>query len=785
MANTLSLGLVIGGAVSPSIGNAFKNVESRIKRLSEQGAKARVLQSTIGETMRLRDEWKKAHDAGIDGADKLRGKLDRNLGLLKDQGVEVRNLSRAYQTLGNAARGSELKALGHSQISQGKAGMRSTLGMAAATTASLAIPTKISGDYQAQIRQMAIWAHTAGTADEAALAKGISEVAKAKGMGQQKLAAAIAGLIEKGVDWEESLDYAPLVADLVDGQGMEETTIATLIKAFKVAGIEQKDMGAILGQVAAAGDIGAFGPKEMAKYLPSLLGTINRLGMEGPEAVRFLGASLQSQYDQTQDAAAAATNMDNLLNAVISSTSQERFAKEGFDLTSSLIAAQKAGKASNPVDAFILLSEQLIRRQDPAKAQKMDQLKAKILAAKDGSAEEDQAFVALMQASGLASVVSDKSASAGLLAQIKSGAKIKADMAEIKATDGRTKIEQDAAKARETSNAKWSTATDSMAAMMVSIGDAVRPITNLVTDGLSSLGYGLSSLCEKYPGLIRGTTLLAGGVVAAGLALNAFKIGKGLMNLGRGSLIGNPNVVQLVRVVNSAGLTGSGESSGGRGNKGKGKARTPGIGAGRYIKGAGVLSAVSAGLQGIDTYQNAETRDEKAEGYGDAAGTFAGSLGGAAIGAAIGTAVLPVIGTAVGSIIGGIIGAWGGGAAGGSLGKAMFGNGGLDRMPAQGPLMLPNAGSQLGPRLGDVARSFEKPAAAPGALLKFKPVAKTTPAKVDQRLTFAPKLEITVQGDVKDPQQLADAMMPYLQSQFEEFAQQAERRSLFDAPHIN
>lgn len=56
------------------------------------------------------------------------------------------------------------------------------------------------------------------------------------------------------------------------------------------------------GQVAAAGDIGAFGPKEMARYLPSMLGSIKRLGMEGPEAVRVLGASLQSRFSQTQDA---------------------------------------------------------------------------------------------------------------------------------------------------------------------------------------------------------------------------------------------------------------------------------------------------------------------------------------------------------------------------------------------------------------------------------------------------------------------------------------------------
>ena len=77
MANKMALGLVIGGAVSSTVGAAFKDVESRVKKLTEQGKKARVLQSTIGETMRLRDEWIKAHAAGDRGATALGKRLDQ------------------------------------------------------------------------------------------------------------------------------------------------------------------------------------------------------------------------------------------------------------------------------------------------------------------------------------------------------------------------------------------------------------------------------------------------------------------------------------------------------------------------------------------------------------------------------------------------------------------------------------------------------------------------------------------------------------------------------------
>ncbi|WP_238346549.1 phage tail tape measure protein [Pseudomonas paralactis] len=611
MANKLALGLVIGGAVSSTVGTAFKDVQGRIKQLEAQGTKARVLQRTIGDTIRLREEWKKANDTGAAGASTLLRKLESNLSTLKKQGVEVRNLAKAYQSMEQVARKADLKAAGYSQIKDGKEGLTGTLGKAAAATALIAIPTKVSANYQTQIRQMALWAHTAGTDAEQKMADKISEVAAKKGMGQQALARAVGGLIEKGIDWEESVDYAPLIADLVDGQGMEAATIATLFSAFKEAGVKKEDMGAMLGQVAAAGDIGAFGPKDMAKYMPALLGTIKRLGMEGPEAVRFLGASLQSQFSQTQDAAAAATNMNNLLNAVISSTSQERFAKQGYDLTSSILAATKSGKASNPVEAFIMLSEQLIQKQDPATAKKVAALKAKIKASKDGSAEEEQAMVALIQAAGLANIVSDQSASDGLLAQIKYGNTIKDNMTTIKKTDGKAKIESDAAKARETSNAKWSAATSSMEATMTSLGDALRPLTDLAADGLTKVGNSIAGLANEFPKIVSGTTVAIGAIGAAVAAFQTFKIGKGLINLARGGLGGKAIGVQKVFVTNSnAGGGSAGRGKGGtalsvveKGLKAAAALRGKG-GPGADLK-AGGLDPVATGIDVVSMIQDA------------------------------------------------------------------------------------------------------------------------------------------------------------------------------------
>ncbi|WP_339469372.1 phage tail tape measure protein [Pseudomonas sp. EL_65y_Pfl1_R83] len=817
MANNLALGVVIGGAISSTVGAAFKDVEGRIKKLSDQGTKARVLQSTIGDTIRLRDEWKKAHDTGSASADGLLKKLETNLRTLKDQGVEVGKLRNEYQKLGQVARGAELKALGHTQIKQGKDGLKSSLGQATALSAAVAIPTKISGDYQAQMRQMSLWAHTAGTDNEGKMTAMVSTIADDKGMSRQLLAKAVGGLIEKGVDWQEASAYAGQIADLIDGQGMEAETIATLINSFKEAGVKKEDMAGMLGQVAAAGDIGAFGPKDMARYLPSMLGNIKRLGMEGPEAVRFLGASLQSQYSQTQDAAAAATNMNNLLNAVISSTSQERFAKEGYDLAASILAATKSGKAANPVDAFIMLSQEMIKRQDPAKAKKIEALKAKIKAAADGSAEEQQAMVALTEAAGLANIVSDQSASAGLLAQIKYGDKIKADMVTIEKTDGKTKIETDAAKARETSNRRWAEATAGMEASMISLGDGLRPLTDKVADGLGKVGYALADLANKYQPVTAVIAAVAAGAVTLGAALSALKIGKGLLNVGRGSLMGNSNIPQKVIVTNlpAGGLGGldGGVDGSGKGRRG-GKAGGRGLGLPKGAKLPAALAVIEAGYKVKDTYDNATTRDEKAEGYGEAAGGLAGTLAGAAAGAAIGSAV-PIIGTVVGGLLGAYLGSLGGDALGGYLGKSFFGgDDGLKKMPDAGPLMMVNAGKDIPPVLGDMATSFapkgDGSLLMPGAVKVPGPVggdvvrslasppASSTPAavslmavpskppapKIEQKVDISAPIQVTVQGDVKDPAQLARELQPYIAQQQREITQQLESRKLYDDAHL-
>jgi hypothetical protein len=198
---------------------------------------------------------------------------------------------------------------------------------------------------------------------------------------------------------------------------------------------------------------------------------------------------------------------------------------------------------------------------------------------------------------------------------------------------------------------------------------------------------------------------------------------------------------------------------------------------------------LESGAMAFETFQNAKTKDEKAEGYGSAAGNLAGTMAGAAAGAAIGS-VVPIIGTAIGGMIGAYLGSQGGAVLGGSLGKSLFGD--EDEKPEQTakapvpvtPLMMASA-AQQGPVLGDVARSMAVTAPLKSAAMAIQPkeAAKPEPAKVDQQFQYSLNMPVTVQGDVKDPQTLAQDLMPHMQRMMADAAR-SNAAKLYDEPHV-
>ena len=874
MANNMALGLVIGGAVSSTVGAAFKDVESRVKKLSEQGKKARVLQSTIGETMRLRDEWRKAHAAGEKGASALLNRLEKNLGVLRKEGVEVGRLAKEYDRLGRAGRSAELKAKGFGQIDQGRQQVRAGVAQGVVATGMVAVTAKVSADYQAIIRDIAIKAGVARSAQEADMSRSIIATSNDIGMGRNEVADVVNELVGAGMELKQAMEFAPVAAKFVVGQGSSGVDTAKMIQALQSnANItDPKVLEKALEAVAFQGQAGSFEASDMARWFPQLLAGMQKQGITGMDAVTQLGSMLQVQMKTAGTADEAANNLKNWIEKIGSGDVVKSYKDAGIDYQGSLNTGIQGGMST--LEASFGLAKRYIEATDPKKAAKMAEATAQI--SKEANPEKAKAMLSsLEQALRTGDIFADMQVKSALTAYVQNKALYEQLKSEAASASGI--LDKNLAERRDTSSQKWAEMFQAGNDAMRSVGDAIRPVTDSVATGLTSVVKGITKLSDESPKLVMGLTALATGASVVTSLLGALKIGRGLLNLARGGLGGGrgagrtgvqsvfvtnakdalggadddgggkgdavkslvsaglnalmgrkddaavgegaadtkldpvetgmklldvireaksggdeagPEHTQKVFVVNARELGGGGSGGGGRGgrrSRRRGPPRPPApppvpprfgtrlIGAvDKMGKAIPAGSLFEAGIKAFDTYTTAKTAEEKAEGYGGAAGGLAGSVAGAAAGAAIGS-VVPIIGTAVGGLVGAFLGGMGGDAVGGMFGrssfaKSLFGN---DAEP------------------GDVVRSMSAQSGKSQAPSPLMLKSEAKPAPIDQTFTFAPHMPITIEGDVKDPDELMRKLQPMMQGQLNEFARQMEDnarrandRTLYDAPHI-
>lgn len=953
MANKLALGLVIGGAVSSTVGAAFKDVTGRIKRLEAEGKKSRVLQSAIGDTIRLRDEWKKAHDSGSAGASKLLGRLNSNLDSLKKQGIEVGRLEKAYRSMGQAANKAELKAKGHQQLEAGGKGMKSAVGAAVVGVGVLAVPTKVSADFGAIVRDIAIKAGIANKPQEQEMSRKIIDTSRDTGMARNDVADVVNQLVGAGMELSKALEYAPVAAKFVVGQGSNGVDTAKMINALgqnaKIT--DAKQMQQALEAIAYQGQAGSFEAADMAKWFPELLANMGSLGITGMDAVTQLGAMLQVQMKSAGGADEAANNLKNWMSKIGSGDTVKAYAKAGIDYKGSMQTGLQNGMST--LETSMALAQKYIQATDPKRAAAMAEATAKI--SKESDPEKAKAMMASLEESlRTGDLFADMQVKAALSAYMQN----KALYSQLKndSRDATGILDKNLSERREASSQKWAEMAQSMDDAMRSVGDALRPVTDTVAETLTKVTKGITSLSDSAPGVVTGIAAVGGGLIALKGLLSSFKIAKGLLNVARGSLGGKSGEVQKVFVTNAedgngggnngqpkgkagkalslvetglkavaalkgqsvdgdadaageggkkpgkfdviatglkvvsiakdaasgaddggaAGLEGdgvkkvfvvnAGSLGGGAGGPGEARRRKPGskrnpprrrptppragrpprpplprppvpiprppippvpVPSGALSKLGGVVQAVGkigkaakmipggslmeAGAMAFETYETAKTKDEKAEGYGAAAGNLAGTMAGAAAGAAIGS-VVPIIGTAIGGLVGAYLGSMGGSALGGAAGKSWFGGDDEKPAPPITPLLMaPRPGPAIpslatmgksfngangsgallmapapqAPAMGDAARSLAVSAPTKSAAVAIQPkeTEKPLPAKVDQKFEYSLSMPVTVQGDVKDPQRLAQDLMPHMRLMMADAAKQNAAK-LYDEPHL-
>ncbi|AXE92857.1 phage tail tape measure protein [Paraburkholderia terricola] len=819
MASDIALGIVIGGAVSATFGRAITETSSRIVSLRKTANETRLWQRTIGETVKLQDEFRRLHAAGDRAADGIRRRIESNLRTLRENGIEVDRLDRAYTRLGRTVRGLELKATGQERIAAGREGARGAIGDAVKFSAAVAVPATISADYQAIIRDIAIKAGIARTAQEASMGERIRRDARDNGIGRNELADAVNQMVAGGMDVSRALDFAPLAAKFAIGQGATTVETARMIQSLQQNAkiTAPKQMARAFEAIAFLGKEGSFESADMARWFPVLLAEMQKIGITGQDSVTQLGAMLQVQMKTAGTADEAANNLKNWFSKIGSNETANNYKKAGVDYEAKMREA--IGKGWSTLEASFVLARAYIERTDPAKAKQLADAATRI----NGEADPDKrraqiaAFEDTMKTGDLFNDMQVKAALTAYLQNADLYQKLKKESAQASG-----EIAKDLADRRDASKQVWSEVGQQWNDAMRSIGDALRPVTDAVGHAAKTAGEGLTKITDAAPKTTMAVAGVAAGLIAYRGAKSLFQIGRGALDLARGSILvarggargggggsGSGPVgraiealrgaaasagVQRVFVVNMSGgggfgsaagavadeltAAGKGGSVGSAASKGGRFARVFGAARGvlgrvmpRVLPYAGKLAmagtVLKLGLAANNAYAVAtgdDTRAAKAQGFAGIAGSLAGGVLGAKVGAMIGAFGGPV-GAAVGGLAGGALGTFAGEKALGAVAK----------------LALSYNASRNDGQPPAVAEALAKAKALERAPGSEKPV-----AKIDQQNTFAPVFHVTFQGEPGSD--AADRFLakvsPQLQRLMKDELAKNNRSAMFDSPHL-
>ncbi|KWZ42822.1 phage tail protein [Burkholderia savannae] len=801
MAREIALGIVIGGAVSATFGKAISDTQSKIVGLRKTAGEKGMWQRQIGETIKLQDEFRRLHRAGDSAAETIRRKLDSNLRTLRDAGIEVDRLDRAYARLGRTARGLELRAMGHERLSGGREAMRGAVGDSMKLTAAIAVPTMVSAQYQAIIRDIAIKAGIARTGEERAMSDRIRRDALANGMNRNELAEAVNQMVAGGMDLDRALGFAPAVAKFSIGQGATSVETAKMIQALE-QNADIKDPAAMLKAleaIAYLGKEGSFESVDMARWFPVLLAEMKKIGITGQDSVTQLGAMLQVQMKTAGNPDEAANNLKNWFSKIGSGETKRNYEKAGVDYEAKMKEA--IGKGWSTLEASFVLARAYIERVDPAKAKQLAEAAKSINAELDPEKRQKQirAFEETMKTGDLFNDMQVKAALTAYLQNADIYQKMKRNGADISG-----QIQKDLDDRRETSKQIWKEVVDQWDDAMRSIGDALRPVTDLAGEQAKKAGAKVRDVVDASPRAAAAVIGVAGAAIAYRGARAAWSIGRGVLDVARGArmarggggkggkgakpgrggqaldALGAANGVQRVFVVNlpSGGIGGgsvgdliegaAGAASGkaGRGGRFGRLGRALGGLAGRALPYAGKIAlagtVLKIGLAAKDAYAVAagdDPRARKAENFAGIGGSLAGGVVGAKLGASIGAFGGP-IGAAIGGVAGGAIGTF--------AGQKLLGA--LTRWAFQHRGDTPEAARAV---------ANAKALVEPG-------VAERRAFKVEQQNSFAPVFNIKLEGG--SDQAMADRLLARINPQIQRAMTQSmnnnNRSALFDAPHL-
>lgn len=442
-------------------------------------------------------------------------------------------------------------------------------------------------------------------------------------------------LASGAVQGDAAMSMLPTIQKFATGSGASSTDIAgILIRGVQNKFFKPEEAEAALDKALAAGQMGGFELKDMARWLPQLMASAR--GMRGMAGYERLLASAQASATTAGTKDEAGNNLVNLLAKITSQDTAKDFAKLGIDLPGSLSKA--AGKGVSTLDAFVNLVESRVVGKDKS----FDAARAKAASATGADRQEAMSNAAdVLQGTAIGKVIQDRQALMALTAELTQRDYVKQVMGGMAGAGGAGATAFSVVAGTTSYKAEQAAAEQGMAAskMLDDLGGPLNQVMDTAID-----------LAREFPALTTAVSEAAtaiGAMSAAAAAVGGYSLLTGAAGAGV-----------------AGGVLGAGRAALG----GAGKLGIPAL----------ALGAAALDIYGIESSGASRAQKNRAlagEAVG-AVGSGLGSWGGMTGGAALGSMVFPGPGTAIGgaagALAGGLLGWWGGKSLGQSAGQLVF-----------------------------------------------------------------------------------------------------------------
>ena len=368
-------------------------------------------------------------------------------------------------------------------------------------------------------------------------------------MSRNDVADLVNQLVGAGMDLDKAMSYAPVAAKFAVGQGASGVDTASMIQALeqnaKIS--DPKVMQQALEAIAYQGQAGSFEANDMAKWFPQLLAGMEKNGITGLDAVTSLGSMLQVQMKTAGSSDEAANNFKNWMEKIGAGDVVKAYKDAGIDYQASLNTGLQKGM--NVIESSMALAMKYVQATDPAKAKKIEEAKANI--DKEADPEKAKAALeALERTLRTGDIFADMQVKAALTAYGQNRGLYEELKADSRKASGI--LDKNLAERRETSKQQWSELGQAVDDSMRSIGDAIRPATDLAAKGLTLVARKVTALADDFQPLVMGIAGVTAAVMAFVTARSALKIGRGVLNIalgrslegmaGRGNRIARPPI---------------------------------------------------------------------------------------------------------------------------------------------------------------------------------------------------------------------------------------------------